>query len=53
METTETANGDSTVLSLSYAYGPVTVAYSDMEYDIGTANSDVRYNWYESFLHSK
>ena len=38
---TETANGDSTVLSLSYAYGPVTVAYSDMAYDIGTANSDV------------
>ena len=36
-----TANGDSTVLSLSYAYGPVTVAYSDMEYDIGTASSDV------------
>jgi len=38
---TETANGDSTVLSLSYAYGPLTIAYSDMEYDIGTANSDV------------
>ena len=50
---TETANGDSTVLSLSYAYGPVTLAYSDMEYDIGTANADVRYNWYESYLHSK
>jgi outer membrane protein OmpU len=38
---TATANGDATVLSLSYAYGPVTVAYSDMEYDIGTALSDV------------
>jgi len=38
---TETANGDSTVLSLSYAYGPVTLAYSDMEYDVGTANADV------------
>jgi outer membrane protein OmpU len=38
---TTTANGDATVLSLSYAYGPVTVAYSDMEYDIGTALSDV------------
>ena len=38
---TETANGDSTVLSLSYAYGPVTVAYSDMAYDIGTATADV------------
>ena len=32
---TTTANGDSTVMSLSYAYGPVTVAYSDMQYDIG------------------
>ena len=29
------------MLSLSYAYGPVTVAYSDMAYDIGTASSDV------------
>ena len=38
---TTTENGDSTVLSLSYAYGPVTVAYSDMAYDIGTASSDV------------
>ena len=38
---TTTANGDSTVLSLSYAYGPITVAYSDMQYDIGTASSDV------------
>jgi outer membrane protein OmpU len=38
---TTTANGDATVMSLSYAYGPVTVAYSDMQYDIGTASSDV------------
>ena len=38
---TDTANGDATVMSLSYAYGPVTLAYSDMEYDIGTASSDV------------
>ena len=38
---TATANGDSTVLNVSYAYGPVTVAYSDMAYDIGTADSDV------------
>ena len=38
---TATQNGDSTVLSLSYAYGPVTLAYSDMQYDIGTASSDV------------
>jgi len=38
---TATENGDSTVLSLSYAYGPVTLAYSDMAYDIGTATADV------------
>ena len=38
---TATENGDSTVMNISYAYGPVTVAYSDMEYDIGTALSDV------------
>ena len=38
---TATANGDSTVLNISYAYGPVTATYSDMEYDIGTASSDV------------
>jgi outer membrane protein OmpU len=38
---TSTENGDSTVMNISYAYGPVTVAYSDMAYDIGTANSDV------------
>jgi outer membrane protein OmpU len=38
---TDTANGDSTVLNLSYAYGPITVAYSDMAYDIGTATADV------------
>ena len=38
---TSTANGDSTVLNISYAYGPVTATYSDMEYDIGTASSDV------------
>jgi outer membrane protein OmpU len=41
---TTTANGDSTVMSLSYAYGPITVAYSDMQYDIGTASSDVDTN---------
>jgi len=38
---TATENGDSTVTNISYAYGPVTVAYSDMAYDIGTANADV------------
>jgi outer membrane protein OmpU len=38
---TATENGDSTVMNISYAYGPVTVAYSDMAYDIGTASADV------------
>ena len=38
---TATANGDSTVMNISYAYGPVTATYSDMEYDIGTASADV------------
>ena len=39
--TTAAASGDSTVINVSYAYGPVTATYSDMEYDIGTASSDV------------
>ena len=30
-------SGDQTVMKASYAYGPVTVAYSNSEYDIGTA----------------
>jgi outer membrane protein OmpU len=38
---TSTENGDSTVMNISYAYGPVTATYSDMEYDIGTASADV------------
>jgi outer membrane protein OmpU len=38
---TAAASGDSTVLSLSYAYGSFTAAYSDMSYDIGTASADV------------
>ena len=38
---TSTENGDSTVLNISYAYGSFTGTYSDMEYDIGTASSDV------------
>jgi len=38
---TSTANGDSTVMNISYAYGSFTGTYSDMEYDIGTASSDV------------
>mgnify|MGYP001244905095 FL=1 len=38
--TTAAASGDSTVINLSYAYGPVTVKYSDMASDIEAANSD-------------
>jgi len=30
-------SGDQTVMKASYAYGPVTVAYSNSEFDIGTA----------------
>ena len=32
-----TTTGDQTVMKASYAYGPVTVAYSTSEYDVGTA----------------
>ena len=38
--TTAAASGDSTVINVSYAYGPVTVTYSDMATDIEAANSD-------------
>ena len=38
--TTAAASGDSTVINVSYAYGPVTVTYSDMASDIEAANSD-------------
>ena len=37
---TAAASGDSTVINLSYAYGPVTVSYSDMATDIEATNSD-------------
>jgi len=37
---TAAASGDSTVINLSYAYGPVTVSYSDMASDIEASNSD-------------
>ena len=30
-------SGDQTVMKASYAYGPVTIAYSSSEYDVGTA----------------
>ena len=34
------SSGDQTVMKASYAYGPVTVAYSNSEYDIGTAANE-------------
>tara|TARA_Y100000389_G_scaffold203350_1_gene251509 strand:- start:10 stop:1011 length:1002 start_codon:yes stop_codon:yes gene_type:complete len=35
-----TSNADQSTMKLSYAYGPVTVAYSDHEYDSNAANAD-------------
>jgi len=34
------SNADQSTMKLSYAYGPITVAYSDHEYDTNTANGD-------------
>ena len=34
-----TTSGDHTVMNASYAYGPVTVAYTNSDYDLGAANS--------------
>ena len=36
-----TSNADATTMSVAYAYGPVTVAYSDHEYDSNTATEDL------------
>ena len=36
-----TSNADATTMSVAYAYGPVTVAYSDHEYDSNTATQDL------------
>ena len=33
-------SGENTAISVDYAYGPITAAYSVNEYDVGTANSD-------------
>ena len=33
-------SGDNTAISASYAYGPVTVGYTNNEFDVGTAGSD-------------
>jgi outer membrane protein OmpU len=37
---TSAASGEQTAYKISYAYGPVTVAYTDSEYDVQTAASD-------------
>jgi len=37
---TSDLSGDNTVMSASYAYGPVTVSYSDMEHDLNEATHD-------------
>ena len=34
------SSGDQTVMSASYAYGPVTVAYSNSDYSVGAANTE-------------
>jgi outer membrane protein OmpU len=34
------SSGDQTVMSASYAYGPVTVAYSNSEYSVGAGNTE-------------
>jgi len=36
---TTAADGDNTVLKASYAYGPVTVSYSNMDHDLGATDS--------------
>jgi len=43
---TTTSSGDQTVMKASYAYGPVTLAYSNNEYDIdGTASDQETTSW--------
>ena len=37
---TATTTGEQTAMKASYAYGPVTVAYSNSEYDVGTAANE-------------
>ena len=38
--TTEAKSGEETVIKASWAYGPVTLSYSDMSTDISAASSD-------------
>ena len=35
-------SGDHTAMKLSYAYGPITVGYSNSDHDTGTASSDTK-----------
>ena len=37
---TSGSSGENNALSVKYAYGPITAAYSVNEYDVGTANDD-------------
>ena len=47
---TASTSGDQTVMKASYAYGPVTVAYSNNEYDIdGTASDQETTSWNVSY----
>ena len=41
VNSTKALSGDQTVMEASYAYGPVTVAYSKWESDVDTANKDM------------
>jgi len=40
VNSTKALSGEQTVMSASYAYGPVTVSYSNFEGDLDTANKD-------------
>ena len=47
---TASTSGDQDVMKVAYAYGPVTVAYSENEYDVdGTANDQDTDSWNVSY----
>ena len=47
---TASSSGDQTVMKASYAYGPVTIAYSSNEYDVdGTSNDQDTTSWNVSY----
>jgi outer membrane protein OmpU len=47
---TASSSGDQTVMKASYAYGPVTLAYSSNEYDVdGTSNDQDTESWNVSY----